>query len=86
MRGRSTPTVNDDRLNTQRKKLGVVVGDDVRCGIHVSFAPGVKIGARSFINSATSISRDVMEGKFVTVKEGILEERENEGEVPGVRS
>jgi len=84
--GEISSVINGDKINTQRTKLGVVVGDNVRGGIHVGFAPGVKIGRGSFINFATYVSRDVAENKYVTVKEGVLEERENKSEAPARRS
>ena len=84
--GDISSAINGDKVSTQRTKLGVIVGDDVRSGVHASFAPGVKIGRGSFINSATYVSRDVTEGKYVTVKEGVLEERENEVEAPRKRN
>jgi UDP-N-acetylglucosamine diphosphorylase / glucose-1-phosphate thymidylyltransferase / UDP-N-acetylgalactosamine diphosphorylase / glucosamine-1-phosphate N-acetyltransferase / galactosamine-1-phosphate N-acetyltransferase len=77
--------VSEQKINTQRTKSGVVIGNDVRIGIHASFAPGVKIGRGSFISSATYVSRDVEDGRYVHAKEGILEERENTGYIPGVR-
>jgi bifunctional UDP-N-acetylglucosamine pyrophosphorylase/glucosamine-1-phosphate N-acetyltransferase len=80
--GEITSVIKDDKINTQKTKLGVIVGDNVRTGIHTSFGPGVKIGSGSFVNSATYVSRDVAEGKYVHTKEGVLEERENRSEVP----
>ncbi|HLD07822.1 MAG TPA: NTP transferase domain-containing protein [Candidatus Peribacterales bacterium] len=84
--GEISSMVQEETLNTQRKKLGVMIGNDVRVGIHTSFAPGVKIGEGSFISTATYVSRDVSEGKYVHTHEGVLEERENKTGVPGIRS
>lgn len=84
--GEISSVVKEEKINTQRTKLGAIIGDNVRAGIHTSFAPGVKIGKGSFISSATYVSRDVLEGKYVHTKEGVLEERENKSDVPGIRS
>ncbi len=84
--GEISSMVQEEEVNTQRRKLGIMIGSDVRVGIHTSFAPGVKVGEGSFISSATYVSRDVGESKYVHTKEGVLEERENKAEVPGIRS
>ncbi len=84
--GEISSVIKGEKINTQRKKLGVIVGENVRAGIHTSFAPGIKIGSGSFVSSATSVSSDVKENRYVHTKEGILEERENRANVPGTRS
>src|SRR3989344_2058617 len=84
--GEISSMVQEEEVNTQRKKLGVVIGNNVRVGIHASFAPGVKVGEGSFISTATYVSRDVAENKYVHTHEGVLEERENKVVVPGIRS
>lgn len=71
-----------EKLNTRRTKLGVIIGDNVRIGVHVSFAPGVKVGSGSFVATATYVSQDVAENRYVHTKEGVLEERENASKTP----
>ncbi len=61
-------TVSGKSISTEREKLGAVIGSDCRTGIHTSFAPGVKIGARSFINSATLVTEDIPHGSFVKME------------------
>lgn len=75
-----------EKVPTQRTKFGAVLGNDVRVGINVSFAPGVKVGKGSFISSAVYVARDVPEGKYVTVKQGVLDLRENRTAPPARRS
>lgn len=84
--GEISSVIKEEKINTQRNKLGVIIGADVRAGINTSFAPGVKVGSGSFISSATYISSDVAENRYVHAKEGVLEERENKADVPGIRS
>jgi UDP-N-acetylglucosamine diphosphorylase / glucose-1-phosphate thymidylyltransferase / UDP-N-acetylgalactosamine diphosphorylase / glucosamine-1-phosphate N-acetyltransferase / galactosamine-1-phosphate N-acetyltransferase len=84
--GEINSVVKEKKLGTQRAKLGVIVGDNVRCGVQTVFSPGVKVGQGSFINSAVSVTRDVKENKYVTVEEGVLEERENKANPPTARS
>ena len=83
--GEINSVVKENKLNTQRTKLGVMVGDNVRCGVQTVFSPGVKIGQGSFINSAASVTSDVKDNKYVTVEEGVLEERENRVDPPRAR-
>jgi bifunctional UDP-N-acetylglucosamine pyrophosphorylase/glucosamine-1-phosphate N-acetyltransferase len=46
-------------VDTGRRKLGAVLGDEVQTGINVSIMPGVKIGSHSTINPGLTIYRDV---------------------------
>lgn len=84
--GEVQSVIKEEKTNAQRNKLGVIVGDNVRAGVHTSFAPGVKIGSGTFINSAISVTKDVENEKFVTMKDGEVEIKDNKVDVPGVRS
>jgi len=84
--GEIISVINDEKISAGRTKLGAMVGNNVRCGIHTSFAPGVKVGKGSFVSSSTYVSGDVADGRYVHIKEGVLEERENKRDVPGIRS
>ncbi len=61
--------VKDDRIDTGRRKLGVVFGDGVKTGINSSFNPGVKVGINSAIGSGTVIYKDIDSHKIVLVKQ-----------------
>jgi len=61
--------VNKGKINTQRNKLGNIIGKNVRIGINTMLMPGVKIGANSFIGSGVILSRDLTENKFCIVKQ-----------------
>jgi len=58
--------IKEQRINSQRRKLGAIIGDGVRTGINVSIFPGVKIGAGAWIWPGVTISRDVASGERVT--------------------
>ncbi|HYY92108.1 MAG TPA: bifunctional sugar-1-phosphate nucleotidylyltransferase/acetyltransferase [Candidatus Dormibacteraeota bacterium] len=45
---------------TARKKLGAILGDEVRTGINVSIFPGVKIGPKSWLGPGAIVEKDVM--------------------------
>ena len=51
-------SVKDTRIDTGRRKLGVILGDNVKTGISVSLLPGIKIDADIWINAGLVISKD----------------------------
>ncbi len=55
-------TVKGERLGSGRKKLGVIMGDNVQTGINVSIHPGVVIGSDSWIIPGATIQKDVKPG------------------------
>lgn len=73
---------NDAKLGTGRTKVGAIIGENCRIGIHVGINPGVKIGEGSFISSMALVSEDVPARSFVTMKEGKMHVRENRTEAP----
>ena len=52
-------TVKGDRVDTGRRKLGVVLGDGVKTGINVSLNAGVKVGTEAGIRPGETVMRDV---------------------------
>ncbi len=52
-------TIKGERLSSDRRKLGVIMGDNVKTGINVSILPGVSISSGSWINAHELVSRDV---------------------------
>ncbi len=52
-------TIKDRRISSGRRKLGVIMGDNVKTGIGVSILPGVKIGCGARINADETVNRDV---------------------------
>ncbi len=57
--------VRGNKVNSQRRKLGAILGDGVRTGINVSLFPGVKVGSGAWIWPGVTISRDVLSGERV---------------------
>ena len=55
-------TIKGERIDSGRRKLGAVIGYNVKTGINVSIYPGVKIGSDSWIDAGVVVRRDV-EGK-----------------------
>jgi bifunctional UDP-N-acetylglucosamine pyrophosphorylase/glucosamine-1-phosphate N-acetyltransferase len=61
--------IKGSKINTQRNKLGNIIGKNVRIGINAMLMPGVKIGANSFVGSGVILSEDLEENKFCVVKQ-----------------
>ncbi|ACX73127.1 Nucleotidyl transferase [Methanocaldococcus vulcanius M7] len=51
------------------RKLGVIMGDNVKTGIQVSFMPGVKVGSNCWIGASCLIDRDIESDVFVYKKD-----------------
>ena len=56
-------------VDTRTRKLGVIVGDNVRTSVNVSLMPGIKIGSSSWIGPNLLVHRDVPSGVIVTQKQ-----------------
>lgn len=50
--------------NSNRKKLGAIIGGHVRTGINVTILPGIKIGSYAKIYPGAVVNRDVQKGEF----------------------
>ena len=62
-------TVKDQKIDSNRTKLGMIVGADVRFGVNVSIMPGVKIGSGSFVGPGVILTKDFPENKICLVKQ-----------------
>jgi bifunctional UDP-N-acetylglucosamine pyrophosphorylase/glucosamine-1-phosphate N-acetyltransferase len=58
--------------STGRKKLGVIMGDEVQTGINANTMPGVRIGSGSYVGPGTIILKDVPSGQIVFVKQPLV--------------
>ncbi len=61
--------------STGRKKLGVIMGDDVQTGINVSIMPGVRIGSGAWVAPGAVISSDIPSGHAIFVKHALTTRR-----------
>jgi len=57
--------VKGDKIDSGRRKMGVVFGDGVKTGINSSFNPGVKIGVNSRIGAGAIVSKDLESNKIL---------------------
>jgi bifunctional UDP-N-acetylglucosamine pyrophosphorylase/glucosamine-1-phosphate N-acetyltransferase len=60
---------------TARRKLGVMMGDDVQTGINASIMPGVRIGSGSFIGPGMVVYNDVPDGHAVFARQATISKR-----------
>lgn len=61
--------VKDKVLDTGKKKLGVIFGDDVKTGINALFMPGVKVGNNCWIGPDVAVYRDVPSNSIILLKQ-----------------
>jgi bifunctional UDP-N-acetylglucosamine pyrophosphorylase/glucosamine-1-phosphate N-acetyltransferase len=65
----------DRLLSSGRKKLGVIMGDEVQTGINTSIMPGVRIGGSSHIGPGTIVYKDVASDHAAFSKQTIITRR-----------
>lgn len=56
-------------VDTGRRKLGAILGDNVKTGIKSSFMPGVKIGANTWVGANLMVERDLPADSIVLLKQ-----------------
>lgn len=69
--GEISSVVNGIKIQTNRNKLGSMIGKGVRIGVNASIMPGVKIGSNSFIGSGAVIDRDIPDNSFCAAARGL---------------
>ncbi len=70
--------VQNKMINTERIKLGAIIGSNVRIGINASLMPGIKIGEKSFVGPAVLLDKDLLEKKYCVCRKNIYRIKENE--------
>ncbi len=61
--------VKDQVVNTGRRKLGVVLGDNVKTGIKSLLMPGVKVGVNSWVGPNFMVERDLPADSMAFLKQ-----------------
>lgn len=61
--------VKDKVVSTGRRKLGAVLGDNVKTGIKSLFMPGVKVGENSWVGANYMVERDLPADSKVFLKQ-----------------
>ena len=62
-------TVKNQVVNTGRRKLGAVLGDNVKTGIKSLFMPGVKVGANTWVGANFMVERDLPSDTIAVLKQ-----------------
>ena len=58
--------IENRRVDSGRRKLGALIGDEVQTGINASIMPGVKIGPGAWIAPGLTVYDDVPTGTFLS--------------------
>jgi len=61
--------IKDEVVDTERTKLGIILGDRVKTGINTLFMPGVKVGNDSWIGPNVIAYRDVPPNTVLLLKQ-----------------
>ncbi len=61
--------VKDQLIDTGRRKLGAVLGDNVKTGIKSLFMPGVKVGVNSWVGPNFMVERDLSANTMAFLKQ-----------------
>ena len=61
--------VKDQLIDTGRRKLGAVLGDNVKTGIKSLFMPGVKVGVNSWVGPNFMVERDLPANSMAFLKQ-----------------
>jgi bifunctional UDP-N-acetylglucosamine pyrophosphorylase/glucosamine-1-phosphate N-acetyltransferase len=61
--------VKDQLVDTGRRKLGAVLGDNVKTGIKSLFMPGVKVGVNSWVGPNFMVERDLPANSMASLKQ-----------------
>jgi UDP-N-acetylglucosamine diphosphorylase/glucosamine-1-phosphate N-acetyltransferase len=62
-------SVKGEVVDSGRRKLGAILGDNVKTGINALLMPGVKVGANSWIGANFTVSRDVPANTIALLKQ-----------------
>ena len=63
-------TIKGKRTNSERRKLGAIIGDEVKTGIGTSISPGIVLHQGSQTGVGVIVSRDIEPFKLVIAKQG----------------
>jgi bifunctional UDP-N-acetylglucosamine pyrophosphorylase/glucosamine-1-phosphate N-acetyltransferase len=74
---RSVKMIIKDRIvDSGRRKLGAILGDNVKTGIGTLLMPGVKVGSNSWVGAGIKVDRDIPANTVVSQKPNFLDSRE----------
>ncbi len=65
--------IKDHLVDTGRRKLGVILGDDVETGVNCSLMPGVKVGSGARLGPGVVVYTDVPSGKSLYLGKELMQ-------------
>ncbi|NHI93952.1 MAG: glucose-1-phosphate thymidylyltransferase [Candidatus Lokiarchaeota archaeon] len=65
-------TIKKEKIDTKKRKLGAIVGDNAQSGIGVTLMPGVIVGKNSAIAANMNVTHDVPSDTFVSPKQELI--------------
>jgi bifunctional UDP-N-acetylglucosamine pyrophosphorylase/glucosamine-1-phosphate N-acetyltransferase len=69
--------IKDKVVDSERRKLGAVLGDNVKTGINALLMPGVKVGSNSWIVPNVVVYHDIPANTMVLLKQNLEEKKLN---------
>jgi UDP-N-acetylglucosamine diphosphorylase / glucose-1-phosphate thymidylyltransferase / UDP-N-acetylgalactosamine diphosphorylase / glucosamine-1-phosphate N-acetyltransferase / galactosamine-1-phosphate N-acetyltransferase len=63
--------IKDKVVDTGRRKLGVVMGDNVKTGIKSMFMPGVKVGGNAWVGANLVVEKDLSANSVALLRQDI---------------
>ncbi len=66
--------IKDKVVNTGRRKLGAILGDNVKTGIGALFMPGVKVGNNTWVGAGFMVERDLPPNTIATAKQNGIQQ------------
>jgi bifunctional UDP-N-acetylglucosamine pyrophosphorylase/glucosamine-1-phosphate N-acetyltransferase len=70
--------VKDGIVDSGRKKLGAILGDNVKTGINALLMPGVKVGTNSWVGPNFTVHRDLPANTIALLKQDEAKRERNE--------
>jgi UDP-N-acetylglucosamine diphosphorylase / glucose-1-phosphate thymidylyltransferase / UDP-N-acetylgalactosamine diphosphorylase / glucosamine-1-phosphate N-acetyltransferase / galactosamine-1-phosphate N-acetyltransferase len=67
--GKIKMVIKDKVVDTGKRKLGAILGDNVKTGIKSLFMPGVKVGTNTWVGANYMVERDLPANVVVTLKQ-----------------
>jgi UDP-N-acetylglucosamine diphosphorylase/glucosamine-1-phosphate N-acetyltransferase len=67
--GKIKMVIKDKVVDTGRRKLGAILGDNVKTGIKSLFMPGVKVGANTWVGANFIVERDLPANSIALLKQ-----------------
>ncbi len=61
--------VKNNLINSGRRKLGAILGDNVKTGINALFMPGVKVGTNSWVGANLIVKKDLPANTVALLKQ-----------------